>query len=83
VVIALVVRTLPRPQRLWGTFLGAGLAVLLRVALTAAAARLMSVNYIRLVGGLLILWIAVKLLLQEADGKAGGRKAGTCGRPSG
>jgi YjbE family integral membrane protein len=77
VVIALVVRTLPRPQRLWGTFLGAGLAVLLRVALTAAAARLMSVNYIRLVGGLLILWIAVKLLLQEADGKAGGRKAGT------
>jgi YjbE family integral membrane protein len=80
VVIALVVRTLPPPQRLWGTFLGAGVAVLLRVALTAAAARLMSVNYIRLAGGLLIVWIAVKLLLQEEEGKAGGRKAGTLGQ---
>jgi YjbE family integral membrane protein len=77
VVIALVVRTLPRPQRLWGTLLGAGVAVLLRVALTAVAARLMNVNYIRLVGGLLILWIAVKLLRQEEPGKDGGRRAGT------
>jgi len=77
VVIALVVRTLPRPQRLWGTLLGAGMAVLLRVALTAVAARLMNVNYIRLVGGLLILWIAVKLLRQEEPGKDGGRRAGT------
>ena len=77
VVIALVVRTLPRPQRLWGTLLGAGVAVLLRVALTAVAARLMNVNYIRLVGGLLILWIAVKLLRQEEQGRDGGRRAGT------
>jgi YjbE family integral membrane protein len=77
VVIALVVRTLPRTQRLWGTLLGAGVAVVLRVALTAAAARLMNVNYIRLVGGLLILWIAVKLLRQEEQGKDGGRRAGT------
>ena len=77
VVIALVVRTLPRPQRLWGTLLGAGMAVLLRVALTAVAARLMNVNYIRLVGGLLILWIAVKLLRQEEQGRDGGRRAGT------
>jgi YjbE family integral membrane protein len=79
VVIALVVRTLPPPQRLWGTFLGAGMAVVLRVALTAAAARLMSVNYIRLAGGLLILWIAVKLLRQEEQ-RAGGRRAGTLGQ---
>jgi len=80
VVIALVVRTLPAPQRLWGTFLGAGMAVLLRVVLTAVAARLMNVSYIRLAGGLLILWIAVKLLLQEAQGKAGDRRAGTLGQ---
>jgi YjbE family integral membrane protein len=35
------------------------------------------VNYIKLAGGLLILWIAVKLLLQEERGKTGGRTAGT------
>ena len=35
VVIALAVRTLPQRQRLWGILLGAGMAVLLRVALTA------------------------------------------------
>jgi YjbE family integral membrane protein len=77
VVIAMVVRTLPQRQRLWGISLGAGVAVLLRVALTAVAAQLMNVNYIKLAGGLLILWIAVKLLLQEEQGKAGGRMAGT------
>jgi YjbE family integral membrane protein len=77
VVIALVVRTLPPPQRLWGILLGAGMAVLLRVALTAVAAQLMNVNYIRLVGGLLVLWIAVKLLLQEEPDQAGDRTAGT------
>lgn len=77
VVIALAVRTLPQRQRLWGILLGAGMAVLLRVALTAVAAQLMNVNYIKLAGGLLILWIAVKLLLQEEQGKTGGRTAGT------
>ena len=77
VVIALVVRTLPPPQRLWGILLGSGMAVLLRVALTAVAAQLMNVNYIRLVGGLLVLWIAVKLLLQEEPDQAGDRTAGT------
>jgi len=77
VVIAMVVRTLPPPKRLWGTLLGAGMAVLLRVVLTAVAAQLMNVNYIRLVGGLLILWIAVKLLLQEETSQSGDRTAGT------
>jgi len=67
VVIALAVRTLPQRQRLLGILLGAGLAVLLRVALTAVAAQLMNVNYIKLAGGILILWIAVKLLLQESQ----------------
>jgi YjbE family integral membrane protein len=77
VVIAMVVRTLPQRQRWWGISLGAGMAVLLRVALTALAAQLMNLNYIRLVGGLLILWIAVRLLLQEEPGQDGGKTAGT------
>ena len=65
VVIAMAVRSLPPRQRLWGLGLGSGVAVLLRVALTAVAAQLLNVNYLKLAGGVLILWIAVKLLLQE------------------
>ena len=77
VVIAMAVRTLPDKQRKWGIILGAGVAVLLRVALTAVAAQLMELNYIKLVGGLLILWIAIKLLLQENAHDEGGKGAST------
>ncbi len=77
VVIALAVRTLPDKQRKWGIILGAGVAVLLRVALTAVAAQLMELNYIKLVGGLLILWIAIKLLLQENSHTENGQGAST------
>ena len=77
VVIALAVRTLPQRQRLWGTILGAGVAVLLRVALTAIAAQLMNLGFVKLVGGGLILWIGVKLLAQEDAGGHEGRTAGS------
>ncbi len=80
VVIAIVVRSLPQRQRWWGISLGASMAVLLRVALTALAAQLLNVKYIKLAGGLLVLWIAVKLLLQEGQGKAGGRPASSLGQ---
>ncbi len=75
VVIALAVRGLPPKQRLWGTILGAGAAVVLRVGLTFVATQLLTVNYVRLIGGLLILWIALKLLKQNdgahEEGKGG------------
>jgi YjbE family integral membrane protein len=76
VVIALAVRQLEPKQRLMGILLGSGAAVLLRVALTMVAAHLLAMNYIKLVGGLLVFWIAVKLLRdntgekEEAHGKA-------------
>jgi len=44
-----------------GIFLGAGFAVLLRVILTFFAVTLLAYPYLKLVGGALILWIAVKL----------------------
>ena len=61
-VIALAVRSLPRKERRLGILCGAALAVLLRVALTFVAARLLSVQYLKLVGGLFVLWIAWKVL---------------------
>jgi YjbE family integral membrane protein len=64
VVIAMAVRSLPAEQRRRGIFAGAGLAVVLRVILTFFAARLLRLEFLMLVGGLLIFWIAVKLLIQ-------------------
>lgn len=76
VVIALAVRQLPPKQRFTGIVLGAGAAVLLRVGFTWIAAYLLTMNYIKLVGGVLVLGIAVKLLRdnmgdqEEAHGKS-------------
>lgn len=66
VVIAMAVRSLPRRQRQWGIMLGAGAAVLLRVVLTFFVAQLLVIQYIKLTGGLLITWIAVKLFIEGA-----------------
>jgi YjbE family integral membrane protein len=71
VVIALAVRTLPPKQRLMGIALGSAMAVGLRVSLTFVASQLLAINYVKLVGGLLILWIAVKLLRENTGDQAG------------
>jgi YjbE family integral membrane protein len=65
VVIALAVRRLGKKERLWGILLGSGVAVLLRVGLTLVAASLLGIPLIKLLGGALILWIAVKLLSEN------------------
>lgn len=65
-VIALAVRSLPPRERRIGIVGGAGAAVLLRVALTAVAARLLTIEYLQIVGGLLILWIALKVLIDAS-----------------
>jgi YjbE family integral membrane protein len=69
VVIALACRSLPPHQRLWGMILGAGVAVLLRIVFTMVVAQAMGYPYLKLVGGILLLWVAVKLVVPEdADG---------------
>jgi YjbE family integral membrane protein len=65
VVIALACRMLPPRERLWGMILGAGVAVLLRVLFTLVVAQAMEYPYLKLVGGLLLLWVAVKLVVPE------------------
>ncbi|MFZ5450155.1 MAG: TerC family protein [Thermodesulfobacteriota bacterium] len=66
VVIAMAVRSLSRKQRRWGIILGAGAAVVLRVVLTFFVAQLLEISFIKLAGGILIAWIAVKLFLEGA-----------------
>jgi len=66
VVIAMAVKNLHGKERRRGIIFGAGAAVLLRVVLTFFIAQLMTISYVKLVGGALILWIAVKLLVEGA-----------------
>lgn len=67
IAIALAARTLPKEKRLLAISLGAGVAVVLRIALTFVAGRILDVAYLKLAGGLMILWIAVKLLLDNTE----------------
>lgn len=78
VVIALAVRNLPPRQRMMGIILGAGAAVLLRVSLTFVATQLLTIRFVQLIGGLLILWIAFKLLKQN-EGEPGAEGQGAKG----
>ena len=66
VVIAMAVRSLPESKRRIGIMVGAGGAVVLRIGLTFWAARILEIAFIKLTGGVLILWIAVKLLTDAA-----------------
>jgi YjbE family integral membrane protein len=65
VVIALACRALPKRQRMVGIILGAGAAVLLRIIFTVLVQYLLDVPWLQLAGGLLLFWIAIKLLVAE------------------
>jgi len=70
VVIALACLTLPPRQRLWGMILGAGVAVLLRVVFTLVIAQAMTYPFLKLVGGALLFYVAIKLVTEDADEQA-------------
>jgi YjbE family integral membrane protein len=74
VVIALAVKSLPKRKRLLGIAFGAGFAVALRIALTVFAAQLLLIGYIKFIGGVLIFWIALKLLIQDIEAEETGRE---------
>ena len=65
VVIALACRGLPPRQRRWGMILGAGAAVLLRIFFTLIVVQLLATPFLKLIGGALLLWIAVKLIGED------------------
>ncbi len=65
-VIALAVRSLPSKQRRTGMILGAAAAVALRILVTFIAVKLLNIEFVKLVGGAFVLWIAVKVFA-DAD----------------
>jgi YjbE family integral membrane protein len=67
VVIALACRNLSPEQRKTGIFWGVAGAVSLRVVLTVFAALVMNLPWLKAIGGLLLVWIAVKLMLPDDE----------------
>ena len=67
VVIALACRRLPEAQRKQGIFWGVVGAIGLRVILIFFALQLLAIPFLKIVGGLLLLWIGIKLLQPEEE----------------
>lgn len=68
VVIALACRNLEHKQRMRGIVWGTAGAIALRVVLIAFALTLLELPFLKLAGGVLLMWIGVKLLVPEAEG---------------
>jgi YjbE family integral membrane protein len=75
VVIALAARSLPPAQQKKAVAIGSGAAVVLRIALTVVAAKLMALSFVQIIGGALLLWIGLQLLM--GDDEEGGESKGT------
>jgi YjbE family integral membrane protein len=69
VVIALACRDLPRRERIWGLAIGAGVAVILRLFFTGIVGELMLQPYLKLIGGLALVYVAAKLLVRDNGGR--------------
>src|SRR3989304_5567063 len=74
VVIALAVKNLHGRQRRMGIICGAGAAVLLRATATFVCAWLLQIPLVKLAGGAVIIWIAIKLLSLQQEAERGDHK---------
>jgi YjbE family integral membrane protein len=72
-VVALAVRTLPRRQQLLGRLWGTAGAIILRLIFVACVSLLLEVPLLRFAGGVALIWIAVKLIRQDAGEEATAR----------
>jgi YjbE family integral membrane protein len=75
-VIALAVRSLPKRQQFWGRIWGTAGAVGLRLLFITVATMLLKIPFLQLVGGLLLLWIAFKLVRQQTGAEGHGVRRG-------
>jgi len=77
VVIALAARSLPPHQQRKAVLWGSGAAVVMRIALTVVAVKLLALPYLQIVGGLLLLWIGVQLLGDESEEEGEAKENGS------
>ena len=71
VVIGMAAHRLPSRQRRMAIVFGGTAAIVLRIILTVIAAALLQIPILKLVGGLLLVWIAVHLLEEEEEAAEG------------
>jgi YjbE family integral membrane protein len=71
VVIALAARSLPPAQQKRAIAIGSAAAVVMRIVLTVIAVEMLRWPYLKIVGSLLLLWIAVKLMQPEDEDEGG------------
>lgn len=79
IVIAMASRKLPEKQRNRAIVFGTAAAIVVRAGLTFVAVYLLTVPLLQFIGGLLLLWIAFKLLVdrkEHVDVEAKGSLAG-------
>lgn len=74
VVIAMAVKNLHGRERRTGIILGSGGAVLIRVVCTFLVSQLLSMSFVKLIGGAVVIWIAVKLLTEGTKEESHGKE---------
>lgn len=74
VVIAMAVKNLHGKERQMGIILGSGGAVLIRVICTFLVSQLLNMSFVKLIGGAVIIWIAVKLLTEGTKEESHGKE---------
>jgi YjbE family integral membrane protein len=67
VVIAMAARSLPQEQQKKAIFWGSAAAIVMRIVLTIVAVQLLQLPYLKVIGGVLLLWIGVQLLVDSED----------------
>ncbi len=69
VVIALAARRLPARQKKLAVLFGSAGAIILRVLLTIVAVELLRIPFLQFAGALLLVWIGIKLLIEDDAGE--------------
>jgi len=75
VVIAMAVKNLHGKDRRMGIIIGSGGAVLVRVISTFLVSQLLNMSFVKLIGGAVVIWIAVKLLTEGTKEESHGKES--------
>jgi YjbE family integral membrane protein len=67
VVIAMAARGLPASQQKKAIVFGSAAAIVMRIVLTLIAVKMLGLPWLKLVGGLALLWIGAKLMSDEEE----------------
>lgn len=76
-VIALACRNLEKRHQKPAILIGSAGAIVLRIIFVLVIDMLLQIGYLKLIGGLLLLWIGVKLVQGEEEGEDGVKAAGS------